>query len=161
MVVLIIEQDYILSREHESQSPIAGDLDGPVVGKVGFQWMQVVSRTIRIIRGLSIIQHEKALTKFIRMFRPDTRLAACPVKLLQPFMLEALNHALLYLVTIHESIKTDKSRAKIKSRLSLRMRFILLVPLKLEPIFLTNDKKLLKLNIPGIKFIAGLDGKLL
>jgi predicted nucleic acid-binding protein len=28
-------------------------------------------------------------------------------------------------------------------------------------LFLTNDKKLLKLNIPGIKFIAGLDGRLL
>jgi predicted nucleic acid-binding protein len=28
-------------------------------------------------------------------------------------------------------------------------------------LFLTNDKKLQRLNIPGIKFIAGLDGKLI
>lgn len=27
-------------------------------------------------------------------------------------------------------------------------------------LFLTNDKKLQRLNVPGIKFIAGLDGKL-
>jgi predicted nucleic acid-binding protein len=28
-------------------------------------------------------------------------------------------------------------------------------------LFLTNDKKLQRLNVPGIKFIAGLDGKLI
>jgi predicted nucleic acid-binding protein len=62
------------------------------------------------------------------------------------------------------TINTAEAYAKIRAANSILLADAIHLASAAESrtdLFLTNDKKLQRLNIPGIKFIAGLDGKLL
>ncbi len=92
MIVLVVDQNYVLAFKREGKPPISTDTHRPMTSKVPKKRVQAITGSIQIARAFCRIERCKQNSDSLRMSRLNSSLGAGFRKTLQPLMPEAANH---------------------------------------------------------------------
>ena len=101
MIILIINQNRILTFKRKCQTPVTADIDRPMSGKIAMRLVKPPARSVHVFRRFCVIKGKELPPKPLRMFWLNTCLRPMPEKSLNAFMSKAFYHqskciALLY-----------------------------------------------------------------
>ena len=63
MVVLVIDQDRVLALERKGKSPIVANAYSPMVGKISFESMQLVTRSIHVLGHTGYVESSEKVAQ--------------------------------------------------------------------------------------------------
>jgi hypothetical protein len=93
MIILIVNENYVLTLEAESQPPIAAHIHGPMTSKLTFQGMQVVAGGIHIAGPAGHVQSSKQPPQTLGVGGLDAGFGASFGEEPKAFVPVALNHS--------------------------------------------------------------------
>ena len=93
MIVLVVDENYVLTVETKCEPPVPTDPDRPMAGKLGFQGMQDVAGSIHIAGPGGDVQSSEEPPQLRSMRGLNAGLGTCFREELQSFVAIALDHA--------------------------------------------------------------------
>src|SRR5579864_4297320 len=92
VIILIVDENRVLTFKLERQAPVSADADRPVVFEFSGQRVELPSRGVHVPRPPSIVRGKQLQAQFAGMLRLNSSLRSGAEEFLHPAMPEAFDH---------------------------------------------------------------------